>query len=181
MSAAPIPKRFSREEYYRLGELGFLDERTELIEGEILEMPPIGPDHASVGTILRRLLESQLSSDWHVRDGVPLDLGERNQPQPDFAVVKGSPKDYMLAHPTEAALVIEVSKSSLDFDRKAKSALYATSGIPEYWIVDLASKCIESYRDLTEGRYSNVVNFNRGETIELAGLPALRLDVNDLF
>jgi Uma2 family endonuclease len=115
LAAATLPRRkFTREEYYRMAEAGILreDERTELIEGEIVTMVPIGPEHVAQTTELRERIQRLFGKGYHVREQSPLALDE-SEPMPDLAVVKGKPADYKHAHPTYAVLVIEVAHSSL--------------------------------------------------------------------
>jgi Uma2 family endonuclease len=152
LAAATLPRRkFTREEYYRLAEAGILreEERTELIEGEIVTMVPIGPEHVAQTTELRERIQRLFGKGYHVREQSPLALDE-SEPMPDLAVVKGKPADYKHAHPTYAVLVIEVAQSSLPYDRTVKTSLYAKAGIPEYWIVDLEHRQLEVYREPIE-------------------------------
>ena len=151
-SAATLPRRkFTREEYYRMAEAGILreDERTELIEGEIVTIPPASPEHAAQTMALYERVRGLFGRGYHVRVQSPLAFGE-SEPMPDLAVVKGKPADYKHAHPTYAVLVIEVAQSSLPYDRTVKTSLYAKAGIPEYWIVDLEHRQLEVYREPIE-------------------------------
>jgi Uma2 family endonuclease len=140
-------RRWTKQEYYRLWETGFFSpqERTELIEGEIVVVTPPGPEHSKSirkgnGHLVR------LYGDSHdILVQLPLDLSQSNQPQPDFALVPvGESPD---GHPTTADLVIEVSHSSLGFDTGEKLEIYARAGIAEYWVVDVANKRAIVYRD----------------------------------
>jgi Uma2 family endonuclease len=149
LAAATLPRRkFTREEYHRLAQSGILreEERTELIEGDILLIPPASPAHAAQTTVLHGRVHRLFGKDYHVRVQCPLALGE-SEPVPDIAVVKGKLTDYLHAHPTHAVLVIEVAHSSLQYDRTVKTSLYAKAGIPEYWIVDLEHRQLEVYRE----------------------------------
>lgn len=143
-----VTKRWTRDEYYRLWDSGFFghEDRVELIEGEIVLMTPPGYEHTNS---IRRgnMVLVRLYGDTHdVAVQCPLDLGQLSEPQPDFALIdrETAPEKAL---PTSADLVIEVAKSSLAFDRKEKATLYAKAGIPEYWIVDLAGRKLEVYRD----------------------------------
>jgi Uma2 family endonuclease len=176
---APTPKRFTSAEYYKLGELGFLDERVELIDGEIIEMPPIGPEHAYVSNRLGIALQKALSENWSVRFGTPLDL-EDSQPQPDVAVV-GSSADHRHSHPTMAVLVVEISQSSASYDRYVKTRLYAKAGIPEYWLVDVARRHIEIYRGPIGDRYHETAIAHSGDQVFLAAEPGIVFKVDDLI
>lgn len=141
------PRRWSKGEYYRLGELGFFQgQRVELIEGRIMVQSPQNPPHFSSVDRVRRILEAAIAGSYHVRMQGPLDLGQTVEPEPDVTVVPGAPQDYSTAHPTSAALVVEVSDTTLSYDRRHKGGLYARAGIPEYWIVNLAHQRLEVYR-----------------------------------
>jgi len=139
-------KLWTREEYYRLAESGILapDARVELIEGEIVPMPPQGPDHShSVATLTTKFV--RLFGETHfVRVQLPLDLGA-SQPEPDFSLVvlEGESRSSL---PTRADLVVEVAKSSLSFDRNEKASVYAKAGLPELWILNLEASQVEVFR-----------------------------------
>ncbi|MFO0876003.1 MAG: Uma2 family endonuclease [Gemmataceae bacterium] len=145
-SPAVRQRRWSKDEFYRLAELGFFQgQRVELIGGRLMVASPQNPLHAAaldrVGDTLRRVF----GTNWRVRCQVPLDLGPFSEPEPDFSVVV--PADYSLAHPTSAELIVEVSDSTLAYDRAQKGSLYAASGLREYWIVNLVDRMVEVYRD----------------------------------
>jgi len=152
MSAATLPRRkFTREEYHRLVQSGILreDERVELIEGDIVPMAPISPEHATQTLGLYERVRRLFGRGYHVRIQCPLALGE-SEPVPDIAVVKGELTDYKHAHPTHAVLVIEVAQSSLSYDHTVKTSLYAKGDISEYWIIDLEHRQLEVYREPIE-------------------------------
>ena len=134
-----------------MAEAGILreEERTELIEGEIVTIPPASPEHAAQTMALYERVRGLFGRGYHVRVQSPLAFGE-SEPMPDLAVVKGKPADYKHAHPTHAVLVIEVAHSSLPYDRTVKTSLYAKAGIPEYWIVDIEHRQLEVYREPVE-------------------------------
>lgn len=178
---APRPKRFTSEEFSRLGELGFLDERTELIDGEILQMPRIGPRHAHTINRLPAFLAQHTGKELVIRSQAPLDLGT-SQPQPDIAIVAGPEDSYREAHPKKALLVIEISQSTLSFDREVKSGIYSQAGIPEYWIIDLDSGRVEVRREPKEGvGYAEIRLYTAGEVVAPMARPEALLKVEDLL
>jgi Uma2 family endonuclease len=132
-----------------MAEAGILapGERVELIEGEIITMTPQESPHAAAGGLVEEALRVAFGPGFHVRSQRPLSLGLDSDPEPDAAVVRGTLRDYVKAHPTTAILVVEVSDTTLAFDRGRKSALYARAGIPEYWIVNLVDRILEVHRD----------------------------------
>ena len=141
-------RRWRRVEYERLVDLGiFTGERLELLDGALVVREPQGSYHAAITTKIGRLLASAFGPHWHTRLHSPLALGEHSEPEPDIAVVAGKPEDYLQAHPSTAALVVEVAESSLHLDRRFKTTLYAQAGLPEYWIVNLVDRALEMYRD----------------------------------
>jgi Uma2 family endonuclease len=143
----PTPRRWTRAEYYHMGDLGFFrGQRVELIEGEIMVLSPQHWPHTStvdrVDEVLRRVLGT---TGFWVRTQFPLNLGT-SDPEPDVSVVVGRREDYS-DHPTTAALLVEVSESSLAYDRTRKASLYARAGIADYWIVNLVDRQVEVRRD----------------------------------
>lgn len=146
---AAVRKRWTRGEYEQLAKLGIFhpDERLELIEGEIFELTPQGSGHATAVVLTSEAIRERLEPDYIVRVQLPLALDDFSEPEPDIAVVPGAARDYRDAHPTMAALVIEIADTTLDYDRHTKAPLYARAGIPEYWIVNLADRQLEVYRN----------------------------------
>jgi Uma2 family endonuclease len=146
---ASLPRRrWTREEYYRMGETGVLkpDERVELIDGEVVvKVSPENPPHANGTSVAAQTLDQAFGDGFHVRTQTPLLLGN-SEPEPDLAVVEGDPRE-MIEHPTTAALVVEVSDSTLRADRSEKASLYAKAGLPDYWIINLGDRQLEVLRD----------------------------------
>lgn len=144
------------------------DDHIELIDGELIDVSPQGPTHIALKDHIRRLLEAVLDGAVHVREQGPLDLSPDSLLEPDLAIVRGMPRDYLNAHPTgrDALLVIEVAVTSQQHDR-AKAAIYACAAVPEYWLVDVAGRCLAVYRQpLAQGQYGRVETL--GDTDELA-------------
>jgi Uma2 family endonuclease len=149
MAQAPLTlRRWTRVEYERLVDLGVFErEPIELIGGQLVVAEPQGAYHFSAIGATEYALRAVLPSGWVVRTQGPVSLDEDSEPEPDLAVVPGRPTDYRHAHPTRPALVVEVSESSLAFDRGDKGSLYARAGIEDYWIVNLVDRVLEIYRD----------------------------------
>ena len=148
MSAVQV-RRWTRQEYERMADAGVLtpNDRVELIGGEILTVTPQKSAHATVVSLANEALRNALGPHTHIRLQLPLALGDDSEPEPDVAIVSGSIRDYSDAHPESALLVIEVSDSTLAFDRHVKGSLYARERIPEYWIINLVDSVVEMYRD----------------------------------
>jgi len=143
----PILRPWTRAEYYQLAEAGYFEgQRVELIEGEIRQMSPQSQPHAACILLVLDILRSIFAHGFTVRVQMPLDLGEYTELEPDLAVVVGTPRDH-LDSTTTALLAVEVSLSSLAYDRHRKAGLYARAGIPEFWIVDLARRRLIVLRD----------------------------------
>ena len=141
--------RYTVEEYDRLTSRNvFRDARVELIEGRIIEMPPQREPHA-VGVMLGvEAMRRVFATGFTLRPQMPLRLGKRSKPEPDIAVVAGEPRDSLqTGPPTSAALVIEVSDTTLRYDRGKKASLYAKEGFTDYWIVNLVSRQVEVHRE----------------------------------
>jgi len=181
--AWPRPHRLSVDEYYRMAEVGLLspDDRTELIEGEIIDMPPIGSRHAVAATLLPKRIIRALGDSADVRVQLPIRLLPRSEPQPDVAVVKPRSDAYRRAHPTaeDVHLLIEVSDATLRYDLEVKARLYATHGIREYWVVDLVNRRVVRHRAPRGAQYAQVDSLDTGE-LELPGLAA-EIDLSGLW
>jgi Uma2 family endonuclease len=142
----PQARRWTREEFYRMADLGFFHgQRAELIEGEIVVMSPQKWLHACTVDRVAEVLRPGFGSGAWVRTQLPLNLGLSSDPEPDVSVVPGERDDYT-DHPTTALLVVEVSDTTLEYDRGRKASLYARAGIEDYWIVNLVDLQLEVYR-----------------------------------
>ena len=141
------PRRFTVEEYHRMGEAGVLTEDTqvELLEGLIVRKMIRKPIHDGMVAVIRKALAAILPEGWHVRVQSAVTTSD-SEPEPDLAVVRGSERDYLTSHPLprDVALVVEVAETSLDRDRN-KARLYARAGIPGYWIINLIGAVVEAY------------------------------------
>jgi len=142
-------RRFSRAEYERLIELGVLQpgDPIELIGGELMVAEPQGAPHYTAIRKTAKALEAAFGPGWDVRTEGPIGLDEDSEPEPDIAVVPGSPDDYGRAHPSRPALTVEVAESSLAVDRQRKGSLYARAGLTDYWILNLVDRVLEVYRE----------------------------------
>jgi len=136
----PRPHLLTVHDYYRMAEVGLLspDDRTELIEGEIIDMPPIGDRHGAVVRLLTTRLVRAVGDAAEVSCQLPVRLSLRSEPQPDFAIVKAKEGGHRKhPQPRDILLLIEVSDSTLRYDLGKRAALYAAHAIPEYWVFDL--------------------------------------------
>jgi len=181
--------RFTPDQFEQLGRLGLFDHlRVELIGGEIVQMPPIGPEHSVGKTYTASAWQRRKQPKWHVRVDDPLRLGD-SEPVPDVAIVPGKPSDYRAHHPTTALLVIEIADTSLEYDRTEKMSLYAAAGILEYWIVNLVERCVEVYREPASpaagtafnARYRALRYYGLDETVQPLFEPTLAIPVRALF
>ena len=171
---APVPYRFSRAEYYRMGEADlFADKRVELLDGEIITMAPQNPPHAGITSRLASALMRLLGSTVSLRVQLPIVLDNWSEPEPDIAVCQPDPDDYEREHPKadQVLLVIEVADASLFYDRNRKVAAYASGGIPEYWIVNLVDRRIEALSDPDRAaqRYQRERYVLAGDSLPLPG------------
>lgn len=176
--------RFTVTEYYQLGEFSILnpDARVELIEGDIIEMPPIGPPHASIVSHLSKVLVQAVANTAEVRIQSPIHLSDRDEPQPDLCLVQPADSYYQRhPEPADVLLAIEVADSSVTYDRVEKGRLYSRSSIPEYWLVDIPAARIEIYRSPGPEGYSNKQELTRGDTVAPLAIPDLLLDVADIL
>jgi Uma2 family endonuclease len=176
----PALRALTRDEYHRLGDLDFFrGERVELVHGTVMRMPPIGPMHASIVGRLNELLLPRLHGRATLRVQQPFVAWDESEPEPDLAVVPL--ERYTDTHPDRALLVIEVAESSLAYDRDTKAPLYAASGVPEYWIVDVATCGVEVHSAPAGGRYLHVSHLTKGETLGLAALPDVKVAIADFW
>ncbi|HEX5370578.1 MAG TPA: Uma2 family endonuclease [Dehalococcoidia bacterium] len=186
MATSPTRRLFTVDEYYRMAEAGILgeDERVELVEGEIIEMPPIGSQHASIVDHLAELLRRGLVPERHqLRIQGPLRLDGESQLQPDLTLLKPRSDFYAGAHPSaeDVLLLIAVSDTTLAYDIGRKQAVYADAGVPEYWVVDVAGRRIEVYRGPALDNYKQRLIIMPGESIAPLAFPDLMIAVNDVL
>lgn len=181
----PPPRPVTVDEYYDMDRTGLLepDARVELIEGEVVHMPPIGSRHGSVTELLDDLLHRAVADRARVRCQLPIRLDNLSEPVPDVAVVRSRPGRYQLSHPTasDVLLIVEISYSTLRYDINVKVPLYARHGIPEVWIVDLKNNELRTCRSRSEGRFRETASTaNPGKT-SVPGVPDATVDLSELL
>jgi Uma2 family endonuclease len=183
-STTDLRRRFTVEEYERMGDTGVLDpeERVELLEGEIVYMSPIGSKHAGVVNALVELLVGQLAGRANVIVQNPLRLLPRSEPQPDVLVARRRSDFYRGGHPTaeDVLLLIEVSDSSLRTDRAIKLPIYARQRIAEVWLIDLAARAVHVHTDPDGDDYRSVRTVRDGALTPVA-LADLTLRIPDML
>ncbi len=179
MAVQLIRYRFTVADYHRMVEAGILTEenRVELLDGEIVEMAPIGSRHAACVNRLTQLLAEQVGRRAIVSIQNPIPLGEHSEPQTDLALLKPRPDFYAQSHPgpEDVLLVAEVTEASAEYDRKVKVPLYSKFGVPEVWLVDLQGKKIEVYRHPSSEGYRELSAVQPGESLAPLALPDLVL------
>lgn len=185
MESWPRRHLITVDEYHRMAEVGLFapDARVELIDGEIIDMAPIGIDHSSVVGQLEDLMHDVVGKRAYVQTQGVVRLDRRSEPQPDIAVLIRRDDYYRHAHPAPAdvLLIIEVSDSTLRYDREVKVPLYARHGIPEVWIVDLQNAQLHQYRSVQDGRYEDRNTVDRPGPAPIAALPGVEVDLSGLF
>jgi Uma2 family endonuclease len=159
--------------------------RIELIEGELVEMATIGTRHFACVNRLAQLFFEFAQRRYIVSVQNPLRVNGGSEPQPDIALLKPRTDFYegSLPTPEDVLLLVEVSDTTLRYDRDIKLPLYARTGIPEVWIVDLNSGTVEVHDEplLEEGRYALVRSYGRGEEVDSRTVPGLELPVRDIL
>jgi Uma2 family endonuclease len=182
---SPQRHRITVEEYYRMAEAGLFkaEDRVELIEGEIIDMSPIGIDHAYVVKRLNSIFMHSVGMKAIVSVQDPIHLNPRCEPQPDIALLRYREDFFRLAHPIpeDIILLVEVSDTTLRYDKEIKLPLYARHGIPEVWIVDLEHGRLEVYHNPMEDHCLEKHYATRGESIAPKGLPDCRVDLSSLM
>ena len=179
-------RRFTIKEYYQMAEAGILTarDRVELIEGEVVEMMPIGVRHAGTVNRLASALWGALRDQAVVSVQNPVRIAALDsEPQPDVAVLKPRPDFYASAHPEpeDILLIVEVMDTSTEYDRRVKVPLYARAGIPEVWLVDLTTDTIEVLRHPAGDRYSDARSLRRGDQVTISAFPDATLTVADIL
>lgn len=178
-------RRFNVEEYHRMGEVGILgeDDRVELVGGELVEMTPIGARHLACVVALNHLLVEASEGRWFVSVQNPVRLGERDEPEPDLSLLGNRPNPAAAAPPgpEDALLVIEVSDTTLSYDKNVKLPLYAAAGIPEVWVVDLSGRKVEVHSEPGPSGYRASRSFGPGEAIVSTAVEGVSLPVDEVL
>lgn len=189
MSATAEPSfqrhRLSVDDYLRMGEAGILgeDDRVELIEGEIVDMSPIGTPHSGAVNRIANRIKEIVGRSAVVAVQNPIRIGDFSAPQPDIALLKFRDDYYAQAHPgpEDCLLLIEVAESSLAYDRDKKLPLYARAGIPETWLVDIPGRTLWLYRSPGPAGYAECRPADDLSALAPQALPDCVLDLTGLF
>lgn len=183
----PTRHRLSIDDFERLVAAGILakDSRVELIEGDLIDMPPIGPGHASVSVRLTRLLVRRAGDDAIVSVTNPMRLPPWSMPQPDFLLLKPRADDYASGHPGagDVLLAVEVSDTSLRYDRVTKARVYASHGVHEYWVIEVDTRRLHLFREpvAAEGRYASTRALEAPFIVEASALPQVSLRSEEIW
>jgi Uma2 family endonuclease len=187
MSAILYPQKhpISAEEYLRMGEAGVFapEARLELIEGEIVEMAPIGSPHAGTVTRLNELFIQRAAGRALVSPQNPVIISDRSVPQPDLALLKPRADYYRQSHPkpSDLYLVVEVADTTRAFDLGTKVPLYARCGITEVWVIDVSEGAIHVFRDPGPAGYGTSFTVGPGQGVACVAVPEASLEVGELF
>jgi Uma2 family endonuclease len=181
----PRRHRISVVDYYRMAEVGILapDARVELIDGEIIDMAPIGSRHNATVTRLARLLNRAVGDLAIVQAQGSISFSSYSEPEPDVALLNPRADFYWSAHPRPAdiQLIIEVAESSLRFDREVKLPLYARHDVCETWLVDINGRRLTRHRQPLQGTYTFVDEPDLRTPLEIEAISGVRVDLSELF
>lgn len=185
----PLVPKWTVAEFHHMAGMGWFEGRRPLLlDGVIMEQGPMNPTHANGIVFVDVALRIVFGAGWVIRPQLPLAVDEHNDPFPDFAVVRGSPRDFPGVHPTTAALVVEVSDTTLQLDLTEKAERYATAGVPDYWVLDLAGRELIVLRDpqpLPKGlgatAYRTRLAFRVGDHVSPLAVPAANVAVTELL
>jgi len=184
-TVAPARHLFDVDEWDRLGELGFFgeDDRVELVEGEIVDMSPIGDWHASCVDKLNKVFVLQSGDRAIVRVQGPVRLSQRSEVLPDVALLRYRPDFYSGAKPCpkDVLLLVEVSDTTASYDLGTKAGLYARYGVAEYWVVEQASRSVHVFSGPGPAGYASSAVARPGAVLTPAALPGVAVDVSSLF
>ncbi|CCI22456.1 Uma2 family endonuclease [Microcystis aeruginosa] len=185
MSLSLITRKFTVEEYEKMATEGIIkpDEKVELIRGEIIKMSPMGTRHASIVDRLIQLLYRKFGDLILLGVQNPIRLNNNSQPEPDLSLLIPRSDFYVAAYPCpqDIYLIIEVSDSTIDYDRYTKIPLYAEANIQEVWIVNLKEECLEVYRHPLHGSYQAIQKYYRGEIIFIESFPAIEFTIAEIL
>ncbi|MBV8857627.1 MAG: Uma2 family endonuclease [Acidobacteria bacterium] len=182
MSVEVVKKQFSIEDYYRIAAAGVFreDDRVELIEGEIIEMSPIGSRHAACVGRLTELLGDRARSVAMLWVQNPVQINDYSEPVPDVTLLRRRADFYAHAKPLpeDVLLLVEVSDTTVNYDRKVKLPLYARGGVPEVWVVNLSEELIEVYARPADGAYQETRLVRRGESVTASAIDGLTVEAD---
>ncbi len=185
MSVDLMRRLFTVEEYHKMAQAGILteDERVELIEGEILEMSPIGRRHAAHVKRLNKLFNQRLGDRVLVGVQDPVILSDLCEPEPDLSLLQPRPDFYEAGHPQpqDVFLLVEVADSTVETDQYVKVPTYAKSDIVEVWLVNITQQCLEVYRQPSRDGYQNEQKYQRGQTVSMQAFPDVTITVNEVL
>ena len=185
MVAIPARRRFTVDDYHRMAEAGILSERdhVELIDGEIVEMSPIGDRHVTSVNRCNRTFSRAVGDRALVSIQNPIDLDRFNEPEPDVVLLRPRADDYVGGKrgPADILLIIEVADTSLDYDRKTKLPHYSAAGVRETWLLDIPGSALEAHREPRDDGYALVRRYRRGERVSPEALPDIVVLVEDLL
>jgi len=185
MDVAVSRRRFTVDDYHRMGDAGILSpsDRVELIDGEIVSKPVIGPRHAASVDRTTRVLVTAVGTSAIVRVQGAVRLDLFHEPEPDIVLLRPRRDFYATGHPgpTDILLVIEFAESSIDYDRGIKARVYAQSRLIEYWIVDLNEDVVHAHAEPSNGVYRAVTSYRRGRSLAPRSLPSCAIATVDLL
>ena len=177
--------KYTVEEYHVMGEADILgpDDRVELIDGEIVLMPPIGSSHQEDVDTITEMFVTRFSTMARVRVQGPIRLRDSGEPEPDVMLLRRREGSYRSRHPEPAdvLLVVEVSDTTIRSDRRVKLPYYANNGILEAWLFDINGDAIEVHRDPTPEGYREITRYRRGETLSPLAFPHVTLSVDEML
>ena len=176
---------FTVDDYHRMGQAGILgpDDRVELIDGEIVSMTPIGPQHNAAVARATKVFVTSVGDSAIVLPQGSVRLNLRSEPQPDIAILRPREDYYASRHagPSDILLLLEVAKASIDIDRDVKLRLYARCGVHEYWILDLNEDVLTCYDEPAGDEYERIRHYQRGQSVAPLLLPRCEVAVDDLL
>ena len=184
-AAVPTRRRFTVAEYYAMADAGILSEndRVELLDGDLIVMPPIGNWHGAGVKLFNNTILPALQGRAIIAVQDPVRLDEHSEPQPDVMLLQWRDDFYRNGHPgpADVLLLIEVADSSAEFDRTVKLAAYAVAGIREVWIAAHPERRIEVYTDPDAGSYATVRYHGPGESVSPQAFPEITLPVDEII